>query len=114
MAFLVEQLSACFNLRFALNKFAVTGSGRELVESAKVQLGPYAGEFNPTILNLGVDFAPGKNKNASEAKDKQKERWRKGKDNPRMSKTKIWFVEPNLPRPMERRWRGGVPERSVV
>ena len=56
-AFLVEQLSARFNLRFAFNKVAITGPSRELVERAQVQLGLYARELNPTIINLGVGLA---------------------------------------------------------
>eukprot|EP00959_Pyramimonas_sp_CCMP1952_P338799 7095114-Pyramimonas_sp.AAC.1 len=73
MAFLVEQLSSLFNLRFVLNKFAITGASAERVELAQGQLGQCAGEFNHSIINLGVDFAPGKTKSRLQAKAKRKE-----------------------------------------
>eukprot|EP00959_Pyramimonas_sp_CCMP1952_P144749 3029750-Pyramimonas_sp.AAC.1 len=79
MAFLVEQLSSLFKLRLAFNKFAIFGTSAELVELAQSQLGQYAGEFNHSIINLGVDFAPGKTKSRPQAKAKRKERWRKGR-----------------------------------
>eukprot|EP00959_Pyramimonas_sp_CCMP1952_P399053 8361893-Pyramimonas_sp.AAC.1 len=62
-----------------MKKFAITGTSPELVAQARLALDQYAGTYDPSIVNLGCDFAPGKHLSVRKAKQKRNERWAKGR-----------------------------------
>ena len=109
LAYLIDRFANELGLLFAMDKFCLTGNSELLLRCAASRLGIYAGPAGgePAIVNLGCDFAPGKNRAQPQVRKKRLARWQTAKGRilkiaalagPKVKQAKLFFcgVKPGL------------------